>query len=494
MVRPTVAAVGLALVLLGVAVRRWSGLVAAFLVASACGGGDSGGGDNGLTAATSDGGLTTATVDGVVVTLDVPEGAVPDGTEIEITAGDVPAELAQISHLATHAFDLEPSGLVFSDPATITFRLSAPGATGTPPALVVIEGSEGAATYVSTDVTRVGDEVEVSALVDHFSVAYLVLVEGTEVILDPAVLRMRVGESDTAEVLDRASGERHFSQLDDNRSFFLEERPPEELLSPDEPVATRDFSSKILPAGSGFISTATGYFRVTVTCLKPTDGVIENAYEAKVTDTDTVVGGIGALALVWLADDDDKHSIRLLGDVECVAAGEATTTSSATETTIEPPTESEGAGDQENAESEKVAAGEGVPPGDIESDPRYVLGDSGEHCFIVDVVGDGETVATTVAAWYDVIVSVKGPDGTEWQANVAYFGPTPTDRGVRVGPPAPGQQTLEGATVTIAWDDSDTFRVCVDGGETTLGVASFTVSVGVSTAEGTFWDYANGAA
>jgi len=192
-----------------------------------------------------------------------------------------------------------------------------------------------------------------------------------------------------------------------------------------------------------------------------------------------------------IGDRFKSHIFIVRTPVTCTAAG--TTTTSSTETTTSEPPTGEEVGDQENAESEKVAAGEGVPAGDI-TNVVYVPGDSGEHCFIVDVVGDGETVATAAADWYDVIFSVNGPDGEEWRANVAYFGPTPTDRGVYVGPPEPGQQKLEGATVTIAWDDGDTFRGCVDGGETILGVESFTVSVGVSTADGTFWDYANGVA
>ena len=179
-------------------------------------------------------------------------------------------------------------------------------------------------------------------------------------------------------------------------------------------------------------------------------------------------------------------SILIRSPAICVGADSTTTT--------EPPTGSDEVGDQEDGNtSEQVAAGEGVPAGDI-TNARYVPGDSGEQCFIVDVNGDGETVATGAAGWYDVIISVIGPDGEEWRANVAYFDPIPTDRGVYVGPLEPGQQRVEGAEVAIEWDDSDTFRVCVDGGETILDVESFIVSVGVSTAEGTFWDYANGVA
>ncbi len=77
---------------------------------------------------------------------------------------------------------------------------------------------------------------------------------------------------------------------------------------------------------------------------------------------------------------------------------------------------------------------------------------------------------------------------------MAYFGTEPTDRGVRIGPPAPGQETVDGAIVTAEWDAPDTLRSCVNGGETDLAVATFNIAIGVSTDNGTFWDDAGGTA
>ena len=108
--------------------------------------------------------------------------------------------------------------------------------------------------------------------------------------------------------------------------------------------------------------------------------------------------------------------------------------------------------------------------------------------------GDGEALVLDTAGWFDIIISVLAPDGSQWQANTAYFGLDPTDRGVRLGPPSPGQEKVEGATVTPTWEANDTLRTCVDGGATALEVATFGVSIGVSEESGTFWDSAEGVA
>jgi hypothetical protein len=462
-------------------------MVALFVVVSACGGDDSVGdattpetpdgtaandAGDGDGDGDGDGGSMVFMIDGVVVTLDVPDGALAVGTEIEIADGNLPPGLAQISEITAYAFDLEPSGLEFSQPATITFRLAAPGDTGTPLVLVIIESEDGTANVVSSEVTRHGDEVEVSALVDHFSQAYLVLPDGTEVVLTPELLHMGVGESGRSEMKFRRVRETSFTGFTTSHAYFYED----------------GFDLNVLPVASGFITAAFKGTGIEVTCLEKTDGVIENAYEAIVenhwnSEHPWMDGMTGSLAGVT-----SRAQIRLLGDVECDAVAATTSTT----TTTEPPTGSDPVGDQEDSStSEQVEAGKGEPGGDIEN-VRNEADDAGRQCFVVHVAGDGEALATGGTGWYDIIFGVEDPDGEEWRANVAYFEPTPTDRGVYLGPPAPGQQKVEGATVTAEWVDRDTLRACVDGGETSLAVATFKVSIGVSTPNGTFWDYATG--
>jgi len=455
-------------------------------VVSACGGSDSGGNttvtEASDTAARSDAGRTTVTSDDVVVTLEVPEGAVPAGTEIEIRTGNVPAELAEISDATAYSFDLEPSGLEFASPATITFRLAASGELGTPLASLVITDAEGIASLLSTVTVREGDEIQISALVEHFSQAHM-LVRDMETILTPELLSMEVGESDASEVQ-----ERHVLLDSPFVGYTLE-------------ADGEKYEARVLPVAAGYISVGgSGYsagnlfvdspISALVTCLNETDGVIENAYEVVLTQPpwNILVDFLSQL----LVDETSGDEIRLLGDVECVAPSASTAT---TGPSAGSPTGSDEVGDTEANTGEQVKEGEGEPAGDIRN-VRHVLGDAGEQCFVVDVVGDGEEVATAGADidWYDILFEVVDFDGGKWRANVAYFDLTPTDRGVYLGPPEPGQQKLEGATVTAAWDDSDTLRSCVDGGEKSLAVATFKVSIGVSTSNGTFWDYAEGIA
>lgn len=295
-------------------------MIVLVVMASACGGSASDTATTGVSdsaaagvsdsAAASDVGPLTFTIGDVVVTLEVPDGAVPALTEIEIKAGDVPTALAQMSDLTVYAFDLEPSGLEFSEPATITFRLAAPGDTGIPLAFVIIEDTGGTATFLSAEATRHGNQVEVTALVDHFSEAYLVLADGTEVILTPELLQMREGESERSEIKFRDGRDPSFANFSPTHHYFFDE----------------GFNVNVLPVASEFITVIyEEYGTIEVTCLKETNGVIENAYEAIIYNKDSdhqwADNFIGRLA-----GASATESLRLLGDVDCDPAPDSTTT------------------------------------------------------------------------------------------------------------------------------------------------------------------------
>ena len=129
-----------------------------------------------------------------------------------------------------------------------------------------------------------------------------------------------------------------------------------------------------------------------------------------------------------------------------------------------------------------------------------VPGAPGEICFKIVTIGDSEGTATgsdNGINWYDIGVRAMDPSGEEWRANSFFlFDGTQTDRGVKLGPPAPGQIALEGATVSVEWPgDDDTMWFCVFGGDTELAVETFEFAIGVQTESGdTFWDYATGLA
>jgi len=240
------------------------------VMASACGGGDSG-----ADTATSDDRTPSFALGEVVVTLEIPVGAVPTSTKIEISDGAVPAELAEDNDLTVYAFNLEPSGVEFSQPATIVFRVPAPGDAGTPLASVLLEDADGTTTVLSANATRHGNEVEVSALIDHFSRAFLVLDNETELQLTPQLLPMRVPETGRSQVIVRF-GDRSLSEWVDD---VLGTTTASEFQKLDPEGWSDEFDATVLPAGLGYITVEAGNGWVDVTCIAETDGVVENAYE-----------------------------------------------------------------------------------------------------------------------------------------------------------------------------------------------------------------------
>lgn len=131
-----------------------------------------------------------------------------------------------------------------------------------------------------------------------------------------------------------------------------------------------------------------------------------------------------------------------------------------------------------------------VAGGDIEN-VRHVLGESGDNCFVIDFYGDAETTAAEVHT-YIVDVEVADSEGGGFGARSEFSAGEAANGSVQLGPLGPGRDRLEGSVVTLAWDDSDTLRTCVDSGDTSLDVATFTVSIYIFSADGDYWDRADG--
>jgi hypothetical protein len=131
-----------------------------------------------------------------------------------------------------------------------------------------------------------------------------------------------------------------------------------------------------------------------------------------------------------------------------------------------------------------------VAGGDIAS-VRHVLDESGDNCFVIDFYGDAETTATEVGT-YMVDVEVDDSNGGGFGVRTEFSRGEAANGSVRLGPLGPGRDKLEGAVVNLAWDDSDTLRTCVDSGDTSLDVATFMVSMYIFSADGDYWDRAEG--
>ena len=92
------------------------------LVAATCGGGD-GSADDGPDEPAPTGGSGTVVVsDDGLVEQEIPPGAVPDGTEISVTAGEVPDSL-RVPGADVFVYDLQPSGLQFDGTATLAMTV-----------------------------------------------------------------------------------------------------------------------------------------------------------------------------------------------------------------------------------------------------------------------------------------------------------------------------------------------------------------------------------
>lgn len=200
--------------LLEVDVRRWRWMIAFLLVASACGGGDSGG-DTATTgvsdvaavspedtqaAGGSPEGVSVTSSDGIV-TVEVPAGAAPDGVTVTVDAGD-PASLPQElrdSGLPVFVYELGPDGTQFAEPVMVTFRIPAAvagfdPAVGMPMAVLASRSGEGLLDlYASVDVSLAGDVLVVSGSTDHFTQAVVVL-SGVSLSLVTRPSPVKVGE------------------------------------------------------------------------------------------------------------------------------------------------------------------------------------------------------------------------------------------------------------------------------------------------------------
>lgn len=148
---------------------------------AACGGGGGGGGGGPKATDTPEAsptpaGTTVASDDGKL-SLFVPEGAMPEGTDVSIISvphDQLPVELSQLVGSGT-GYGLEPDGLEFSQPATATLTLDRSeldDAEGTQSAYALVSFNSTAGREVldsDTAATTGGDEISVTAQIQHFS-------------------------------------------------------------------------------------------------------------------------------------------------------------------------------------------------------------------------------------------------------------------------------------------------------------------------------------
>lgn len=435
----------------------WAGFLVFALLLGACGGGD-------------DGVASFASDDGVV-SVDVPSGAAPDGFSGSVSLSDPSALGLEMSDLESVVlvYELGPDGTEFGEPVTVTFRITSSignfdPALGLPISLVGIEdGVGGFEPLGSTRSFYDGDVLVIEGTTTHFSKAVAIVEEGRiELILDPEGNTKEVGSSFNAVIGDFYTNvERSLSTGFDVGRVDYSTQGPIDIISSDTDTATL----KCTAAGKGVI---------VATVFGQLDVNVNNRYQVF---ANLFTGG----------------SATLLGDlsleIECVDEPAA---SPATTSTTEPSTGSDPKGDagsttttlrtdgvdppndQTDSNGDLHAEGKGKPGGDIVG-VRHESGATGLQYFIIDVVADGEETSKD-SDIYSVFVEFEAPDGEVFLVDVRY------DLGTAVAVlrgSDTGRPEIEGTLVTAVWEDSDTLRVCVDGGETSVDVQSFRVQINI---------------
>jgi hypothetical protein len=175
-------------------VRRAVGL-ALCLVIAACGGGS---GDD--TAARTSSEVIVTSADGRA-RLRVPAGAMPADVTVGITAAAVPNALV-VDATEVVVYDLEPVGLAFDVPATLTVSFPVEAEPGIPLALVAVGDDPGSLEEVPAEALLIGEELVVEAEISHFSMAVVWVHEDRIAIDVDCAEEMALAETCSMSIVD----------------------------------------------------------------------------------------------------------------------------------------------------------------------------------------------------------------------------------------------------------------------------------------------------
>ena len=501
-------------------------ILALVLLASACSGSDSGGetgsgGENGVAAASAarmvesgDGRATLSLVAG-----SLPEGVSPDDVQLEVIVDETAEPGAPVV-----AVQLLPDGLVLTEPATLTIALPEALEGG----FMAIHMSGDSIEFLDGDIIQQDDgEFTFQTSIGHFSVVWVTPVGFFEVSLSVNSEEVSVDETQdvAATITARTDPVSLWLEFDSDPDdtvrviTFSAPQPPISFVTPKIYWAHRFWSTKVEPVE--VTETPTGWetslaFSV---CMIPNEvwPLLSSGVKFDVTlvsrgepvprefaqfsETGEPVPResrlqVGDVRLLDISPGDTFQARTWLWENSeslCTESG-ATDTDTDTDTDTKLPPGHDEVGDPKSGsgDSENDGPAKYEPGGDLVR-VSHRSEEDGKHTFIIEVDGDGRSLAeSSDTQWFDVNIEVVG---SQWKANVTYFGGQQQDRGVWTGPNAPGRSFLQGAVSTVTWIDMSTMEFTVDGGGEPLNVQSFTVTIGVRLSDGqTFWDDASGVA
>ena len=414
-------------------------LVVAALVAAACGGsggsdGTSGGSANAQTITSTDGSAT----------LSIPAGAI--GSDIEVTLE--PVEVTNVPEGSTAvAFDMQPSGLLFSEPATLSVTIPL-AEKAFPAAFVAVGDGVDQGSAVQASATVVGDEVTIEAEIDHFSVATLRIWWVVFPVESDCPAEIAPGDTCHLEIQGIAG----YSGMESDFTGIA----PYSIVESTQSTAT-------------------------LQCNAETDGPVDAVEIYLQLEWEAMQDAIARITLdpydQWVLEHTSYSTVWYQQACSTLAAG----------------TGSDPAGDQRDGNtSSPVAEGEGEPGSDIIRVSHRM--EDGVHVFTIDVQGDGQALAESESTdWFDVIAQVRGPDGGQWSANATYFGGEQQDRGIRVGAGPEAERVADGM-VTLRWVGPGTLEMRVDPGSADPGVDEFEITLISEVDDTNRYDYAQGVA
>ena len=515
--------------------RSWWRVVALVLLVSACG---DGGSDGGVSADN-----LVESADGQA-TLTLQLGSLPEGVSLEDVQLNVLVDESAELGAPVMAVQLLPDALVLAESATLTVELPDSLADG---GFLAMHQSGDFVEFLEGDILQIEGDILFSASVTHFSTVSFTGNFFVDFAVVPVPQRVSVGQVQTITLeatpkenpvvwfhipSDPEGTFREFkfstpdlfgvgTSLYDDLTYTVPDRERESdawepssqtlAMSPTPDHWIDEVSSKCLQPNEDWIVALVNVdFSLTLKAKAENPQTKQFIYFSHVLSGDSgeppieTTSGMGRFNPGTAGKDDPFPKAQGIAVVwvrtGCTETA-VTTSSTTTTTTGGVPPDGDPPGDQDGGTNGSTT-GKAPDGGDMVGQIPVVEGAAGEICLKIETVGDSEETATgsdNGINWVDIGVRVvdSGTEGGEWRASVFFgFDGSQTDRGVKLGPPAPGQFPLEGATVSVDWPgNDDTMWLCVFGGDTKLGVETFEVAIGVQTENGdTFWDYATGQA